>query len=375
MTTALEQLAANLAERGAELAHHEVVAGFDAAVDEMISVVEQRDDLEHYHAVPTISRFAELMAAAAGRSSLREIVVNEVVAGGCAVNLGLGLIGLGVQLDCFAALGNPIHSAFAELETGARNCISWSDEPGRTIALEFNDGKYMMTAVEQLAGFDADHVASKLADGRFTKACRSASALAFTNWALYPHMSACWDLITRQVLNELEHRPWLYVDLVDPRSRSEADIREMLGILTSFNGPCRAIFGGNLNEANAIGGLLGIEPAGDEPEQVLRLVRELREALQVDEVAIHCIKLAAVAASDGEACAPGPYTPTPKRSTGAGDRFNAGYLAARMLDLEPEQRLLMAGATSGFFVRNARSASVTDLTNFVTSWAAGTLSD
>jgi dTDP-4-amino-4,6-dideoxygalactose transaminase len=41
--------------------------------------------------VPEIATFGKLISAAAGHSSLREIVVNDVHPGGCAVNLADGL--------------------------------------------------------------------------------------------------------------------------------------------------------------------------------------------------------------------------------------------------------------------------------------------
>ena len=69
-----------------------VAVGFDGFVDEMISVVAERTSLDDFFSVPNIATFGGLISAAAGHSSLREIVVNAVHPGGCAVNLGLSLI-------------------------------------------------------------------------------------------------------------------------------------------------------------------------------------------------------------------------------------------------------------------------------------------
>ena len=77
-----------------------VVVGFDGFVDEMISVVAERNSLEEFSSVPDIGTFAGLLSAAAGHSSLREIVITAMHPGGCAVNMGDGLAALGIPVDC-----------------------------------------------------------------------------------------------------------------------------------------------------------------------------------------------------------------------------------------------------------------------------------
>ena len=54
-----------------------VVAVFDGFVDEIISVVGERTSLSEWKPVPLISQFGDLIKAAAGRSSLREIIVHR----------------------------------------------------------------------------------------------------------------------------------------------------------------------------------------------------------------------------------------------------------------------------------------------------------
>jgi sugar/nucleoside kinase (ribokinase family) len=61
----------------------------------------------------------------------------------------------------------------------------------------------------------------------------------------------------------------------------------------------------------------------------------------------------------------GSYCAQPKKSTGAGDRFNAGYCLGLLLQLDARSRLACACAGSGFFVREARSATLAELADFV----------
>jgi sugar/nucleoside kinase (ribokinase family) len=372
MSTALTQLAADAANILPRLAGIPVVSGFDGFVDEMIRVVDERQSLGDFRAVPSIERFGGWVSGAAGRSSLKEIVVERFDAGGCAVNLGDGLVSLGVALHLFATLGKPMAPAFASLAERCAQVESWGSQPGRTLAFEFDDGKLMFSSMSQLQEIDPALVSEALASGGYAEACAEAKAIALTNWTLYPHMTAVWKLLQEQVLGGLSHRPWLFIDLVDPRSRSESDIREMLETLKGFEPSCRAVLGVNLNEANAVAGLLGIDSVEEEEETAVReQAAAIRSELGISQVVTHCLKIAAVAEAEEQASSVGPYCPNPKKSVGAGDRFNAGYVGGLVVGLPAAQRLCLGNASSGFFVRNARSASPDELAAFIDAWAAG----
>jgi len=366
-------LAKQLRLRAEELPGMRVVAGFDGFVDQIVQIVSERQDLNRYTPVPTISAYAELMRQAAGRSSLREFVVRNVDPGGCAVNLGDGMISLGVPLEFFGTLGQPPHPVFAEFASRCRRCTSWAVDPGFTMAMEFQDGKTMLSSVSQLAGFCSDLLGYCLADGVFAGACAEANLVAITNWTLFPHMTACWRILQDKVFTRLSNRPWFFLDLVDPRSRSEADIRAMLPVLSRFEAYGRCVLGGNLNEANVLAILLGLKTVEEEGPAVAELCDALRKALGISEVAIHCIAGGAVSSEDGVEWVRGPYTASPVKSTGAGDRYNAGYCLGRLLGLPARDRCLTAAAASGFFVRNARSARIEDLCGLLEQWAAGSL--
>ena len=342
-----------------------VVLGFDGFVDEMIRPVAERRSLEDFSPVPSIARFGELIARAAGHSSLREIVVTDVHPGGCAVNMGDGLAALGVPVDCFATLGEPAHPAFASITNRFRSAHSWGREPGRTLAFEFEDGKLMFSAVSQLAEFTPEDIARRLTSNAYQTACRSAAVIALTDWTLYPHMTEVWRLLQREVYAHLDHRPCFFVDLVDPSSRAEADIRAMLETLPGFETTGPVSLGLNGNEANILARLFGLPACEDATASSLELARALRSRLGVSEIVIHHIRSAAVAGTDGESALPGPFCAAPKKSTGAGDRFNAGYVLGKLLGLPPEERLLCATASSGFFVREARSAHLPELAEFL----------
>ncbi|MCL5098669.1 MAG: PfkB family carbohydrate kinase [Candidatus Omnitrophica bacterium] len=365
----LLQLATRFRQKSTQLAGCNVVTGFDGFVDEMISVVAERHGLDRWTPVKDIGTFGDWIKAAAGRSSLREIIVHRTDPGGCAVNLGDGLIALGIGLECFATLGQPRHAAFDDFAALCRGCYSWGRLPGRTLAFEFEDGKLMFSAVKQLAEFDCDLLDKTLADGVYAAASTRARLIALTDWSLYPHMTSCWRKLQKEVYSKLAHHPFFLIDLVDPSGRSAIDIRAMGETLSGFESAGPTVLGLNGNEANALARSLGLPTATEEPRAVEDQATVLREKLQISQVVIHCVKLAALADANGTRGVWGPFCPSPKKSTGAGDRFNAGYCAGLLLGLEPAECLQLGCASSGFFVRHARSASCHELGAFVEAWA------
>jgi sugar/nucleoside kinase (ribokinase family) len=369
----LASLAELLRHRATELTQMSVVVGFDGFVDEMITVVQERQGLHQWSPVKDINAFGDWIKSAAGRSSLREIVVHRVDPGGCAVNLGDALAALGMPLDCFATLGQPRHAAFDSFAQKCRSCHTWGREPGRTLAFEFSDGKLMFSAVTQLAEFDPSLLDRMLADGQYAAACQEARLIALTDWTLYPHMTACWRKLQTQVYAKLKHRPPFFLDLVDPTSRSREDVLEMLAVLRLFENYGPVILGLNGNEGNVLARALGLPTAIEDMAAVQNQTQRLREMLGISQVVIHAVKLAAMAKSGAVAGTYGPYCPNPKKSTGAGDRFNGGYCVGVLLGLSPEQCLILGSAASGFFVRQARSASTLELAQFIENWAGGQL--
>jgi sugar/nucleoside kinase (ribokinase family) len=357
----------------ADLPSCRVVTGFDGFVDEMISLVGERRALDDFTPVPDISTFATMIASAAGQSSLREIVVTAVQPGGCAVNLADGLASLGATVDCFATIGDPPHPAFGDIAAKCHRLSSWGPEPGRTLAFEFNDGKLMFSAVEQLAGFTPHTVRELLADGTYAAACEAAHVIALTDWSLYPAMTPVWGLLQHEVFSALTHRPAFFVDLVDPSTRSVEDIRDMAAALREFEPVGPVTLGLNGTEANALCRAHGTAaaPSDATTDQTLDQAVALREVLGVSRVVIHRVPFAVSATLESATARPGPYSAEAKMSTGAGDRFNAGFCLGLALGFDDGESLMLGCAASGFFVRNARSASRQELIDFLEHWAAG----
>ena len=197
--------------------------------------------------------------------------------------------------------------------------------------------------------------------------------IALTDWSLFPYMTQVWRLLHSEVFARLGHRPAFFVDLVDPSTRSVADIRDMAIILHEFESVGPVTLGLNGNEANVLCRAHGVSsaPADATPEQTLQQAFALRDLFGVTRVVIHRVPFAVSAAAECGSMQPGPYSAGAKKSTGAGDRFNAGFCLGLALGLDDGESLVLGCAASGFFVRHARSASREELVDFLERWAAG----
>ncbi|MDQ8201442.1 PfkB family carbohydrate kinase [Pelagicoccus sp. SDUM812003] len=372
-----QNMLSSLAERtealGTKVSTATVVMGFDAFVDESLRIVGGRTSPESYQPIPTIGDFGAWASAAAGRSGSREFVCEDVVAGGCSVNCGDGIASMGFQLRSFAGVGSPAHAAF---EGFAKKCAaveSLGMEPGRALVTEFDDGKLMFCSFSHFAKFKPDYLRVQMANGCFRSICKQAQGIALTSWSVYPYMTDCWKYLIEEELAGISQRPHLFFDLADPASRSPQDIVAMIEMLGRFEEIGRVSLSLNGNEANRLASALGIPTADESASEQERLCVALRERASISEASIHLVKGASLATTDTVATVEGPVCRKPKKSVGAGDRFNAGYLAGLILDLSPAERLALGAASSGFFVRHARSASWGELTAFIRKWGEGAL--
>ena len=81
--------------------------GLDGFVDEIVHAVDKREDAATYHRIPTIARFAERLAAAAGQSTNIELVNQRTKLGGNGPIMAHALASLGLRVTYLGNVGYP----------------------------------------------------------------------------------------------------------------------------------------------------------------------------------------------------------------------------------------------------------------------------
>ena len=337
-----------------------LLIGFDGFVDEIIHVVDKRKSPEEYQRIPEIKAFAERIASVAGLSANVELVPVQTKLGGNGPIMANAMIAQGQQVTYIGALGKHfVHPVFRDFADACQQVISLS-EPGQTDALEFYDGKIMLGKMNTLADVSLEQLLEKLPPKELEALLAEVDMVAFTNWTMLSNLNGIISEFSR-IIAKLEKKPRVFLDLADPKKRTNEDIREVLELISAI--PTETILGMNLSESTIISLVLGIKE-----DEILTRAINIREKLGISGVVIHPVNGAAIAHETECIWLEGPYTPHPKLTTGAGDNFNAGFCNGWLSGLEPGQCLAVGACTSGFYVRNERSGTRQEVTDFMKKW-------
>ena len=338
--------------------------GFDGFVDEIIAVVDKRHADGRFEPVRSIAAMGDKIRAAAGESSNYELVVRQRKLGGNGPIMANALACLGLEVTYIGSLGFPnVHSVFREFAERAR-VISIAD-PGRTDALEFEDGKIMLVKFESLDDVNWDNLVARVGREELQKLFAAAGLIGTVNWTMLPAMSRIWEHLIAEVFPALPGRRTVFIDLADPEKRTPEDLSAALGLLKRFQEQADVILGVNLKEAMEVAAVLRLSTHGDPEAEIADEAAQLREALGIACVVIHPRRAAAAATKQGTAHFHGPFIKHPLISTGAGDHFNAGFCVGKILGLELAECLCAGVAASGHYVRSGKSPSLADLAHFV----------
>src|SRR4030095_10951872 len=178
-----ERCAATLLAAVDRISHLTAFLGLDGFVDKIIHVVDKRDGAESFQRLPTISKFAERIAAAAGHSTNIEVITERTKLGGNGPILANALASFGLKVTYLGALGYPnLHPVFADFAKRAE--VHSIAEPGYTDALEFEDGKIMLGKHQSLNQMNWENIKSRFGAEKFSTHFAGADLIGFVNWTM-----------------------------------------------------------------------------------------------------------------------------------------------------------------------------------------------
>lgn len=341
------------------------VVGLDGFVDTIIHVVDTRESASEYSRLRHMTDFSHRIGAAAGLSANFEFVTQMAKLGGNGPIMANALSSFGIPITYIGSLGEPsIHPVFADFAKRVK--VHSIAEPGYTDAIEFVDGKLMCGKLDSLRGVNWKCLTKFVPKEQLIDLFNASKFAGIVNWTMLPCMTEILRKLLSQVAPSLEgDKRWIFFDLADPAKRTREDIEEVLGVIQKFQKHFKVILGLNFNESRQIGSVLGLKSPSEEHSAVTDHAARLQEELKLDTVVIHPTHFAAAADATGSTFVIGPYTEQPKITTGAGDHFNAGFCMGRILKCDLSLSLQFGVATSGFYVRNARSPRLDDLKKFL----------
>ncbi|MCD6051800.1 MAG: hypothetical protein K0Q55_3209 [Verrucomicrobia bacterium] len=362
------QTAAALRSAASRVPQLTAFVGLDGFVDEILDVVDKRQDVANYQRMPTIASLGERITEAAGRSTNIELVTRRTKLGGNGPIMANALATLGLNTTYVGSLGYPnLHPVFAEFAQRAK-VISIS-EPGHTDALEFEDGKLMLGKMYPLAEVNWANLNARAGAENVRAQIQQSTFIAFVNWTMLPHMSAIWERMLAEIVPTINgERRWMFFDLADPAKRTREDLLHALDLVHQFNTKFRVILGLNEKEAFEVGEVLGLPMPDGSPQGLGCLAQRIDEKLGIETLVVHPVTYALAVTAGRVSMVSGPRIKKALITTGAGDHFNAGFCLGKLLGLDDAASVLTGVTTSGYYVKTATTPGILDLAGMIENW-------
>ena len=327
--------------------------GFDGFVDTIFHCVDQRTGPKAFRRLSSLVSFSKRVRRASCQSANIEVVPTEQTIGGNAPLLARSLLSLGFPSTLLGACGYPtLNALFRPLREQGVDIHSFAS-PGLTSALEFTDGKLFLGDMGELNTLMAKEALLRLPPRLIPSLLSKAEILATVNWTMMPLVEQFWDFLLENSRLLRKNRPCLFVDLSDPAKRPEADLKRCLQRLHRLQASCCVTLGLNRSESRQVCAALSL-PSSSPKKDAERIFR----ALAISSVIVHTRSEAAVAIADGVSVERVLPVLHPVRLTGAGDTFNAGYIAGMLRHLPPDECLKAAVAVSREFVKTGNQRRI-----------------
>lgn len=347
------------------LEKNQVTVGIDAFIDKIMRLIHSKhgDEIVFFS---DIAQFGNHLVSKAGKSCQVELNERFTKLGGNAPIMANAMGALGVKINLASALGYPIvDPIFKELSS---NCKLFTiGNPGYTTALEFDDGKVMLSQRDYLNIINWSSLKDVLGLDTIKKFFNESKLISLVNWTGIMR----YNDILRGILNEVmpEHTPnkdqILFFDMCDFSERTSEDVCEAVTLFNEFSKHFKVVLGVNENEGNLL--YKALFP-GKEIKDWVSVNTEIYEHLNVDAYVVHTLTSSMAWDAKGTSQVDSLFVQKPKLSTGGGDNFNAGLCFGMLLGLDFEGALYTANATSGYYVRNAHSPSIDNLVDTLNDW-------
>lgn len=357
-----KEIVATLKDKQHTLREKSVLIGIDAFVDKIVKPVKSKDSDNNIEFFPNILEYGEYIVTKSGKSCGIEICQTLSKYGGNGPIMAVGMASYDVLVDCIAPVGFP--DMVEEFNSLPKNVLFHTvGNPGVTTALEFDDGKVMLNYREPLNVINWAEIKNKIGIGNITQFFEKASLIGMVNWnGMMGFNDVLKGIIAEVVPSLSKEKKIMFFDMADFSGRT--DIMDAIKLLEQLNEHFRVILGLNENEMLTLYEIMINENETD----LHKIGQALFSKISVDALVLHTLKNSIAWSLEGEFESSSLFCVKPKLSTGGGDNFNAGLCLGLLLGLDYEGVLYIANATSGYYVRNAKSPNMQNLIDTLDSW-------
>jgi hypothetical protein len=296
-----------------------VWVGFDGYVDRIQRIVGRRDGAAVQY-VSTLTDFSARVGHLAGRSGQMELQPRVQKLGGNAPIMALALGRAGVPVRCAGTMGldGRVDPNFEPLDQLAT--LDLLGPPAQTTALEFDDGKLILSDLSPFASLDWEAFKQRVDFSAVKKALAQTRVVAMVGLS---NMTHALDLVQGMLAEGIEENcgQEFFFDLADPGRWPAERLKALLEVIAGFREKGQVTLGVNENEARQLYRHV-IGP--DEEQSVEEMAGALFTRLGITRLMVHPVASSCVVTEAGLVSLPGKVVRQPRLLTGAGDNLNAG---------------------------------------------------
>lgn len=338
--------------------------GIDGFVDEVWQIIAVRKSETEYELHNSMKKFAKSIYDSGVGGYTSEIIRKRRRFGGFTANTGNAINHLGFDLTMVGAFGkDSIDPAFSSFQQS--NKLYSVREPGICEIFEFSDGKLMLPYSGEVSSINWESVTKAVPFPALEKAYSEANIVGFGYWLLLRNFD---ELLTKLYENFLKDGKCtrIFFDFADIRRDSKQRLFNTLNIIAELNKQLPATLSLNEHEAMQLFSYMDKKFSLSDPQIAHANIAHVREQVGLDELVVHTPHFASASSvSEGVATVLQRYCEKPVITSGAGDNFNGGYIAAsvRNGELTLKERLAVGNAVAGFYVKNGYPPDRTGLLN------------
>lgn len=339
-------------KRYSDFLHHiagRILLGCDGFVDETYEIVSVRKSSTEFTPMKKLRQFGDLLVERAEGGVGLELVPKRRCEGGFAINTGrvAGCLGLQPRLPGLfgEAAIDPAYEQFKDI----CELISLGD-PALTIALEFGDGKVLMSDLSAVSSLTWGDFEKRFDERRLQQMFSGVDILGLGYWSLTANFDQLFQGFMKRYETSGAPRR-MFFDFADIKKKSNESFVRSLELIRSFSSRIPMVLSLNEHEVLELCSRIGVPRPELSPAAISAALTVARERIGFAELVVHTPEFAAAStAADGEAYAVQERQTQIVRLAGAGDSFNGGYLCASLGDLSLKERLVVANAVTAFFV-------------------------
>lgn len=304
------------------------------------------------------------ISAAAGKSAQIELKTITTKLGGNAPIMSNALAQLGVSNYCVGTMGFPkIQDVFQQMH---ERCILLSvGEPGMTNALEFDDGKLILSELNSFDKLDLSYIFQLKGNDFLDECLENSQLIAMVDWTNLPLCTQLWESMRQHLLRkELKNKIYFF-DLCDPSKKTSREIAEVLQVISRYAPMGKVILGLNENEAVKVYMALQQSNSAGHEKSLEEITQFIFDRMDINALLVHPVDCSLLATSNGMIRQQGKLITHPKILTGGGDNLNAGFCFGLMNEYDWGECMLLGMAVSGAYVQNGFSPSIDDVLEFI----------